>query len=682
MKKLFSILCLFAPLLVQAQQTPLFVDDFENGNIDSWTIVDDVEPVSGPSNWLIEKGELKQTSNIWSYNGEVEFIYHLGTHAVSGELEWTDYSVNAVLTSNDDDGIGLIFRYQDSKNYYRILLLNDAGNSGAANSTFQRIQKFVDGEPTTLFQNKITPAFPNGYFALTADVRGDTIRAYLDGELIGEAIDSTYSSGKVGVLCYANSGARFDDITVTEEKVIFEKPDRTITYPVDQDRQPYIQNPTVTGVEIAWRSLVPAIGTVEYGEQKGDYTAQISEPKEEQKHHIKIDGLKPNTKYFYRVKNGNNTVLEDYSFNTAKPDSLNELSFLILGDSGVNSDTQRLVRDEMVKSHNADAADFLIHVGDVHQGDGSDYDPIYFDVYKELLSKMNFYLSIGNHDTYTNNAAPYLDDFYYPTNNADSTERYYSYRWANSFFINIDSNLDMRKGSPQYIFIEEALKSERQQTAMWTFAYFHHPPYCEFWPEWDGHDVVREDLMPLFESYGVDIVFNGHTHAYEHGELNGVHYVISGGGGGSLDPFGRDVPHISYSEAVYHYSRVDINDTKLSFKAVDRHGELVDRFTITKDNPTSINEDSKPIDSFKLSQNYPNPFNPETNISYQISKPTHVQLNVYDVSGRKVATVVDEFKAIGSYNVVFNAKHLASGTYVYRIITDIYTKEQKMTLLK
>lgn len=683
MKQLLFFVILFSTSAF-TQEVILFQDSFTNDDLVDWEITDDPQPKSGPGSWSVTNEELRQTSNIWAYDPPAEFIYHLGSHVSAGGANWTDYSLNAILRSTDNDGIGIIFRYQDPQNYYRVLLMNDAGNSGNANSPIQRIQKFEDGEPRTLLQNKVNEAYPQGYFSLSADVRGDSIKAYLNGQLIGEVEDTTYRSGKIGLFVYANSGARFDSVTVSKDFFIYDKPEIEINtnYPVDQDRQPYIQNPTESSVEIAWRSLTPAVGTVEIGLEKGVYSQSISESGSMQKHHVTIQGLQPDTRYFYRVNNGDETILEDYSFKTAKPDSMENLSFLVLGDSGVNTDVQRRVRDEMVSSHNRDEADFLIHVGDVHQGDGSDYDPIYFDIYRELLSQMNFYLSIGNHDTYTDNAGPYLDDFFYPTNNRDSTERYYSYRWANAFFINIDSNLDMSEGSAQYIFIEEALKSERQLTAEWTFAYFHHPPYCEFWPEWDGHDVVRSDLMPLFEKYNVDMVFNGHTHAYESGELNGVRYIISGGGGGALDPFGRDVEHITYSEGVHHFGRVDIEDKKLTFTAIDQFGDLVDEFVIDKSVSVSNENNSGSPSGFNLYQNYPNPFNPETVIEFELHQSAGVKLEVFDSTGKKVSTLVDGQKPAGRQSVIFDADGLPSGVYLYRLSTGALRLEKRMTMIK
>jgi len=71
---------------------------------------------------------------------------------------------------------------------------------------------------------------------------------------------------------------------------------------------------------------------------------------------------------------------------------------------------------------------------------------------------------------------------------------------------------------------------------------------------------------------------------------------------------------------------------------------------------------------FSLDQNYPNPFNPTTVISYHLSAARHVQLRIYDVFGRQVATLVEGNKPGGTHTVHFNADLLASGVYLYRLL--------------
>jgi len=84
----------------------------------------------------------------------------------------------------------------------------------------------------------------------------------------------------------------------------------------------------------------------------------------------------------------------------------------------------------------------------------------------------------------------------------------------------------------------------------------------------------------------------------------------------------------------------------------------------------------------RLKQNYPNPFNPSTRITYSLPQSRGVSLKVYDLLGREVATLVDGNQKAGQHTVRFNADHLSSGIYFYRLRAGGETKIRKMTLVK
>ena len=86
----------------------------------------------------------------------------------------------------------------------------------------------------------------------------------------------------------------------------------------------------------------------------------------------------------------------------------------------------------------------------------------------------------------------------------------------------------------------------------------------------------------------------------------------------------------------------------------------------------------------ELFQNYPNPFNPSTNISYQLSSGSFVSLKIYDVLGREVGVLVNEFQTAGMHSVNLMAEkyNLTAGVYFYRLITGNYSSTKKMILLK
>jgi len=86
--------------------------------------------------------------------------------------------------------------------------------------------------------------------------------------------------------------------------------------------------------------------------------------------------------------------------------------------------------------------------------------------------------------------------------------------------------------------------------------------------------------------------------------------------------------------------------------------------------------------TFRLSQNYPNPFNIETVIEYSIWKPNKVSLTIFNLSGQKVATLVDEYQTANNYKIIWNAQGLPSSIYFCRIETENFSKTLKMILIK
>ncbi len=87
-------------------------------------------------------------------------------------------------------------------------------------------------------------------------------------------------------------------------------------------------------------------------------------------------------------------------------------------------------------------------------------------------------------------------------------------------------------------------------------------------------------------------------------------------------------------------------------------------------------------EKFIFCQNYPNPFNPVTTIKYDLPQAVQVELNVYNISGQKVATLVNEKQPAGEYAIKFNASNLPSGTYIYQLKAGNSTQTKKMILLK
>ena len=168
------------------------------------------------------------------------------------------------------------------------------------------------------------------------------------------------------------------------------------------------------------------------------------------------------------------------------------------------------------------------------------------------------------------------------------------------------------------------------------------------------------------------------------GEQIGVY--TSSDSSNTWDPFRKGLPSP-------HVLSLNYSLEKILFA-----GTFDDGVYRTIDPITSINNNTVDIsDGYYLSQNYPNPFNPSTTIKYQLSSSGIITLKVYDILGREITTLVNEFKSAGSYEINFsatggsasggNAKNLSSGVYIYRITASnngkiLFTDSKQMILLR
>jgi hypothetical protein len=93
-------------------------------------------------------------------------------------------------------------------------------------------------------------------------------------------------------------------------------------------------------------------------------------------------------------------------------------------------------------------------------------------------------------------------------------------------------------------------------------------------------------------------------------------------------------------------------------------------------------EDEYFVKGYDLSQNFPNPFNPSTSINFTLPERDFINLEVFNVMGEKVKTLVNEFKVAGTHTIQFEANELASGTYLYVLRTTNFSQTKKMQLMK
>jgi 3',5'-cyclic AMP phosphodiesterase CpdA len=349
--------------------------------------------------------------------------------------------------------------------------------------------------------------------------------------------------------------------------------------PVALARHPYVQSCATDSVVIVWDTDVPGDSVVEYGITPGlGLTAQ--DPALVTQHAARLTGLEPGATYHYRVTS-NGAVLASDTFRVSKTSS-SEFSFAVLGDSGDGSSRQRMVASSML----ARDPDLVLHTGDVVYDDGEaeDYDPKFFDIYRDLIASVCIFPSLGNHDYHTSRAQPYLDAFFLPANNSSQTERYYSFDYGDAHFVALDSNLEGAEFTAMKEWLAKDLASSARR---WKFAFLHHALYSSG----SKHGIdwrIREELSPIFEAHNVDMVFSGHEHNYERSlprrdyvsTSKGVIYVVSGGGAG-LYRVGKS-DFTAHSASVNHFVWVRINGEKLTLEAVDASGTVFDAYDIDK----------------------------------------------------------------------------------------------------
>ena len=150
------------------------------------------------------------------------------------------------------------------------------------------------------------------------------------------------------------------------------------------------------------------------------------------------------------------------------------------------------------------------------------------------------------------------------------------------------------------------------------------------------------------------------------------------------------VPHFSWTS--YYTTALNFGIVKIKFITESGtytdttistiKGAIINGMVYGDTITTSIRRESSLNFSYELAQNYPNPFNPSTKIEYSIPKASFVTLKVYDVLGREVATLVNEEKAVGRYEVEFNGNSLSSGIYFYKIQAGEYASVKKMILIR
>jgi predicted phosphodiesterase len=379
-------------------------------------------------------------------------------------------------------------------------------------------------------------------------------------------------------------------------------------------RGPYLQRPADTTISVLWQTDASSLGKVEYRRESppdgagGTYriesraaTARPSrwdnaeEALPDTSHRIALSDLDPGEVYEYRVLADGTAVSPVFRFRAPRCPGDASLSFGVIGDT-----TGGAVPAAIASALSAEGIDFVLHAGDIDYPAGrlEDYDVNFFGPFAPLLATTPILPILGDHDVRTASGAPFFDVFDLPSNGITPEPRFYTFRQGDAQFFCLDvESSPYGEDSDQFRWLEEGL---RTSTAAWKFVTVFEPPFTS-----ENSNIIEElVLSPLFERYGVDLVFSGHEHLYERTRpirLSGppnspVTYVVEGGGGAGLSTFDPE-SFSAFLAAVYGFVTVRIEGGSLLLEAHDTTGAVFDSLELVKSIPPGGAADACPSPS-------------------------------------------------------------------------------------
>ena len=419
---------------------------------------------------------------------------------------------------------------------------------------------------TTYFRKVISISDLNALSSFTAYVkRDDGIRVLINGlevyrnnlptGTIGYQTLATVSSSGTPIYAFTINRSAFiagsnviavevhqNDIASTD--MAFDM--KLVGNPVTLTRGPYLQMGSQTGITIRWRTNTPVNTKIELGTTFGTYTKSLFNSALTTDHEVRVTGLLPNTRYFYRAGTSAGILQTGYNnqFKTAPPAAFaGKVRIAVFGDCGLDHQgSQAATLNTYLKYTGANPAELLLLLGDnaYNSGTDADYQTKFFNVYGNSILKNHIIFSTpGNHDygLQTSRSDPYFRNFTMPTaaqcgGVASGTEAFYSFDWGNIHFISLDSyGIESADNTRLYdtlgVQVKWLKKDLAANTKPWIIAFWHHPPYSmgTHNSDTEGELIkIRQNLLRILERNGVDLVLCGHSHDYERSYLLNHYY--------------------------------------------------------------------------------------------------------------------------------------------------------------
>lgn len=298
-------------------------------------------------------------------------------------------------------------------------------------------------------------------------------------------------------------------------------------------RGPYLQSGTPNSIIVKWRTEVDSDSHVRYGVTPGNLNRSTLVSGTRTEHAVQLTDLSPNTRYYYSIGSSTLTYASGPTlFFVTSPAGPKPTRVWVIGDSGTATPDAARVYDAYLQYTGERYTDMWLMLGDNAYGTGTDaeYQRAMFDMYPALLAQTVVWPTIGNHD-----ATPaYFDIFSLPRNGEaggvpSGVENYYSFNYSDIHFICLGGyySSSLHSNGPMCTWLKADLEAN---TSKWTIAYWHQPPYSKGSHDSDAEGdliAMRENAVPILESYGVDVVLGGHSHSYERSFLMRGHYGSS-----------------------------------------------------------------------------------------------------------------------------------------------------------
>ena len=338
---------------------------------------------------------------------------------------------------------------------------------------------------------------------------------------------------------------------------------------------PYLQQLTPTGARIVWQTYEAATTVLRFGPANGPLSVIERDADLVRRHVVPVRDLQPDSAYSYRWES-DGKLGEVSTFRTPAPGP-DDFSFGVIGDFGIGTPAARA---NLRRLSLDPAVDLAITTGDNAQiyGTEEEYRSFVLGPLRDLIATKPFWPSVGNHDYY--NLQNYLRFFALPNGGL-----HYSFTYGGVLFLSLDST---RFDARQRSWLRGQL---RASSARCKVAYFHHP----LWSSGRGYrgharHVRRTRFVPILQRGGVDLVLNGHMQNYERSKplrsgrrsRRGIVYVVTGGGGASLNGFvTKRRPKWSARRGVFHHRlRIRVAHRAFRGQAIDAAGNTRDRFRV------------------------------------------------------------------------------------------------------